>query len=334
MQRISRISSTILRSASAVALCGALLAQVQCTVGDDPNAEPVVLEGEERGDYTGTQYPVVLVHGLSGFDTVGGLVDYFHRVPYNLERSGTRVYTAQVSAFNDSETRGEQLADFIVANVTEPKVNILGHSQGAPTARVAASFIPERIASITSISGANRGSKVADLVRGVVPPDGGLEVGVVVIAEAFAKFLDLISGGNAPQDALAALETLTTPGAADVNSRHPWGLDPATPCGTSGEDVDILGHPVKVFSWVGTDTLTNIFDLADPLLVTTGLAFGGEPNDGLVSQCSQSLGAVVYDNQAMNHADSINHIFGIHSLWLDPISLYRRHVNRLKNRGL
>lgn len=315
----------------ALGLCVALLMQTQCTVGD---TEPEEVPEWERGDYSSTQNPILLVHGLSGFDSVGGLVDYFHRVPYNLERSGARVYVAQVSAFNDSEQRGQQLADYITENIVEPQVNILAHSQGAPTARVAASFIPERIASITSINGANKGSKVADVVRGIVPPDGLIEGGVEVLANAFAALLDLLSSGGQPQDAIDALETLTTVGAADVNSRHPWGLDLVNECGYPGEDIDVLGHEIKMFSWVGTDTFTNVFDVSDPFLTTTGLAFAGEPNDGLVGQCSQYLGDVVFDNQDMNHIDAINHLFGVHSLWLEPITLYRMHVNRLKNRGL
>lgn len=312
-------------------LCTAALAQTQCTVG----AEQEQVEYEElRGDYASAKYPVLLVHGVVGFDTVGGLVDYFHRIPYNLERSGARVYTSQVSFFNDSESRGEQLADYIVENVSESKVNILAHSQGSPTARVAASFIPERIASITSINGANKGSRVADVLRGVIPPDSAIEGGVAVIAEAFAKIVDLLTSGGHPQDAVAALETLTTPESEALNERHPWGVDRDDPCGYPGEDIDVLGHPIKMFSWVGTSRLTNVFDFVDPLLVTTGLTFGGEPNDGLVGQCSQYLGEVVYDNMNMNHVDVINHLFGIHSLWLDPVSLYRKHVNRLKRRGL
>lgn len=319
------------RTVWVVALCGALLLQVQCTVGEPTEQE---VPEWERGDYSSTTYPVLLVHGLSGFDSVGGLVDYFHRVPYSLERSGARVYVAQVSAFNDSEERGEQLADFITENVTEDKVNILAHSQGSPTARVAASFVPERIASITSISGANKGSRFADVVRGIVPPDGIVEGGVETLANAFASLLDLLTSGGQPQDAIDALETLTSVGAADVNSRHPWGVDVDNECGAPGMDTDVLGHDIKMFSWVGTDTFTNIFDVTDPFLVTTGLAFAGEPNDGLVGQCSQYLGEVVWDSQAMNHVDAINHLFGVHSLWVEPLTLYRLHVNRLKNLGL
>ena len=36
----------------------------------------------------------------------------------------------------------------------------------------------------------------------------------------------------------------------------------------------------------------------------------------------------------MNHVDAINHLFGARSWRTDPVSLYRSHANRLKNRGL
>lgn len=319
------------------ALCAALLCQVQCIVGDDPAATNTASDSlsDDRADrsYTRTQYPIVLVHGIVGFDDIGGLINYFHRVPYNLERSGARVYVSQVSFFNDSEVRGEQLADYIASNIPEPKVNIFAHSQGSPTARAAASFIPDRVASITSINGVNKGSRVADVVRGVVPVDSRIEGGVGAIANALGSMVDLLSGGGHAQDAVAALDTLTTPGTADLNTRHGWGVDTVNYCGSTAEDVDVLGHDIKMFSWVGTNTFTNVFDALDPFLVTTSLVFG-EPSDGLVGRCSQYLGNVVYDNQSMNHLDAVNQLFGIHSVWLDPITLYRAHANRLKNRGL
>jgi triacylglycerol lipase len=290
--------------------------------------------GHSSAGYTETKHPIVLVHGLSGFDTIGGLMDYWHGVAWNLERSGAKVYTAQVSAFNDSEERGLQLRDYIVNQIPETKVNIFAHSQGSPTARVAASFIPERIASITSIGGANKGSPVADVLRGVIPPGGAIEGGATGLLNAFGGLLNLLSGSSNPQDALAAMETLTTAGSADLNTRHGWGVNTSSACGTTPENVDVFGNNIKMFSWVGTDVFTNIFDPSDYFLATTSLAFGGETNDGLVSQCSQYLGNVVYNNKAMNHLDEVNLLFGVRSLWLNPISLYRGHANRLKNRGL
>ncbi len=294
----------------------------------------LLLSSVTHAGYTETRYPIVLVHGLSGFDTVGGLLDYYHTVSWNLERSGAKVYTAQVSAFNHSEERGMQLRDFIVNQVPEAKVNLIGHSQGAPTARVATTLIPERIASVTSIGGVNKGSKVADVIRGIIPPDSGVEGGAVGLLNAFGSLIDLLSSSSLPQNSLAALETLTTPGTADLNSRHGWGVDMTRECGSTGENVNVYGNNVKMFSWVGTSVFTNVFDPTDYALLATSAAFGGEANDGLVSKCSQYLGNVVYNNKNMNHLDEVNQMLGVRSLWLNPISLYRAHANRMKNRGL
>ena len=58
--------------------------------------------------YTETKYPIVLVHGLFGFDNIGA-VEYFYTVPFYLRIDGAKVYTVQVSAANSTEVRGEQL---------------------------------------------------------------------------------------------------------------------------------------------------------------------------------------------------------------------------------
>ncbi len=55
--------------------------------------------------YTQTRYPIVLVHGLFGFDKLLG-VDYFYGIPQALSRDGAKVYVAQVSATASSEQRG------------------------------------------------------------------------------------------------------------------------------------------------------------------------------------------------------------------------------------
>ncbi|MCV5343391.1 alpha/beta fold hydrolase, partial [Escherichia coli] len=76
---------------------------------------------------------------------------------------------AQVSATNSSEVRGEQLlaqVETLLAAIGAEKVNLIGHSHGGPTTRYVASVRPDLVASVTSIGGVNKGSKVADLVRG------------------------------------------------------------------------------------------------------------------------------------------------------------------------
>ncbi len=281
-------------------------------------------------NYTKTKYPIVLVHGFSGFDNVGGLIGYFHTVPYNLRRSGAKVYVPSVSAFNSSEARGQQLSNYLVS-LPENKFNLIGHSQGSPTSRVAAALVPHKVASVTSVNGANKGSKVADVLLGLVPEGVGQNL-IAGILNSAGEVINFFAGANNEQDALAAATTLSSAGSEQLNNA----LDNkgiSSNCGSISENVNIDGHNIKMFSWSGNWAVTNIFDVTDGFLGTTGLAFGFERNDGLVSVCSAKLGRVISTRYHMNHVDAINHLFGVRG-WTNPVSLYRAHANRLKNKNL
>jgi len=84
--------------------------------------------------YTQTKYPIVLVHGLFGFDKLGP-VEYFYGIPAALRSGGAQVYVTTVSAANSTEVRGEQLLSQvrqILAATGAAKVNLIGHSHGGP----------------------------------------------------------------------------------------------------------------------------------------------------------------------------------------------------------
>lgn len=277
--------------------------------------------------YTQTRYPIVLVHGLFGFDNLGPL-EYFYGIPGALRSGGAQVYVTSVSAANSTEVRGEQLlfqVRQILAATGAEKVNLIGHSHGGPTSRYVASVRPDLVASVTSIGGVNQGSKVADALVGAAP-DLLFRVG-----DALGGFLGLISGSpSLPQHAYAAAQSLSTAGTAAFNARHPAGL-PSTPCGEGAHQA----NGVYYFSWSGAKPYTNIFDPADPFLAVTSLAFGGEKNDGLVTSCSSHLGRVIRDDYRMNHLDQINHMVGItHLFETSPVTLFRQHANRLQGLGL
>ncbi len=283
--------------------------------------------------YTETKYPIVLVHGLFGFDSLAGF-DYFYGIPQALSKSGAKVYVAQISATNSSEVRGEQLlaqVENVLAITGADKVNLIGHSHGAPTARYVASVAPEMVASVTSIGGVNKGSRVADLVRNTIPEDSVSEAVAVELARALTTIVGVLSGGSdLPQDGLSSLQALTTEGSLAFNERYPEGV-PQSACG-DGEWQAANG--VYYYSWTGTSTYTNALDPTDPALFILGLAFD-EPNDGLVGKCSAHLGRVIRDDYKMNHLDEINGLLGIHHLFeTDPKTLYRQHANRLKQQGL
>ena len=110
--------------------------------------------------YTETQYPIVLAHGLFGFDAILG-VDYWYKVPETLQKDGATVFLTSVANSNSPEVRGEQLiaeVERVLAITGADKVNLIGHSHGGPTTRYVASVRPDLVASVTSISGVNKGT--------------------------------------------------------------------------------------------------------------------------------------------------------------------------------
>jgi hypothetical protein len=65
-------------------------------------------------------------------------------IKFDLARNGANVYATQVSPFNSTEIRGEQLAqqvEEIIAITGQTKVNLIGHSQGGPTTLLRAGLI-------------------------------------------------------------------------------------------------------------------------------------------------------------------------------------------------
>lgn len=282
-------------------------------------------------DYTKTKYPIVLAPGVLGFDKLVGFVDYWYQIPSGLQDGGAQVYTTSASALNSSEARGEQLlsqVQTILAISGAQKVNLIGHSHGGFSIRYVADAIPTRVASLTMVHSPVKGSPVADFVNGVVPA-GTAQSLVGSISDAVMGILDFLAGNNRPEDSLAALSSLTTAGAATFNATHPNGV-PTTACGEGA----YTANGIKNYSWNGTSSFTNVLDPLDYFFGITGLA-GTEANDGLVGKCSSHFGKVLRDDYPWNHADAINHTFGVLGLFApNPVDVYREHANRLKNAGV
>ena len=287
-----------------------------------------------QSTYTKTKYPIVLVHGLFGFDSLLGAMDYWHGIPSELRSGGATVYVASVSQAHFSEVRGEQLIaqlDTLRAVTGKQKFNLIGHSHGGPTIRYVASVRPDLVASITSVGSPHTGSKVADALNTALPSGSPLRPLVAGFANALGSLIAFLDGNSsAAQDAIGALTSLSSSGAAQFNARHPQAM-PTSNCGQGAAVV----NGIRYYSWGGTSTLTNVFDPSDGMLVAGGLFFGREANDGLVGRCSSHLGTVLRDNYPWNHLDEVNQIFGIRGLFSsDPRSVVRSHANRLKNAGL
>lgn len=283
--------------------------------------------------YTKTQHPIVLVHGLLGFDQLFGVYDYFYRIPGELADDGATVYVVNVSSSNFSEVRGEQLIDeldTLVALHGHSRFNLIGHSHGGPTIRYVASVRPDLVASITSVGSPHTGSDVADGLRQAVPPGSALESIIAGFVDGLSVLLEFLSGDDDPQNALGALASLSSEGAAIFNAAYPEGM-PASPCGQGASVV----NGIRYYSMGGTGVVTNILDVSDAFLGASSLFFGFEDNDGLVGRCSSHLGTVLRDDYYWNHLDEVNQILALRSWFApNPVSVYRSHANRLKNAGL
>jgi triacylglycerol lipase len=282
--------------------------------------------------YTQTKYPIVLVHGLLGFDAIGP-INYWYNIPQALQSGGATVFISQESAVNSSEVRGEQLLQELrqlQAAYGYQKFNLIGHSQGGQTVRYVAAVAPDLVASVTTVGTPHQGSKVADGLEHDTA-QWGMTAFVESVVTAFGTFIDWLAGTpGLPQNALGALESLDTPGAQAFNASYPQGA-PTSNCGQGPSVV----NGIRYYSAGGTSVWTNVFDLSDPALALTATYFGSEANDGLVSQCSSHWGTVLRDNYPWNHLDEVNQAFGLRGLFApDPAAFYRSQANRLQSLGL
>lgn len=279
-----------------------------------------------------TKYPIVLAHGMSGFDEILGIVDYWYGIPSELRDYGATVYVTTVSQFNSTEMRGEQLIDqieTIVAISGKPKVNLIGHSHGGLDVRYVAAVRPDLVASVTSVGSPHKGADLADFLAANIRGGSFGEAVLAAFANSLGDVLAFLTGHSNPQDAIAALGSLTSAGVATFNASYPQGV-PTTSCGEGAFSV----NGIRYYSWSGTGILTNALDVSDGLMALTSL-FYDMANDGLVDRCSSHLGDVIRDNYFMNHIDEINHALGLVSLLdTNPKTVFRNHANRLKNLGL
>lgn len=112
--------------------------------------------------------PVVLVHGLCGFDRLYAfrrpVLDYFPGVREQLQASGNRVLSARLSPTAGIAQRAADLKRFIDWEVPVGQVHIIGHSLGGLDARYMISRLGmgRRVRSLTTIGTPHRGSSFAD----------------------------------------------------------------------------------------------------------------------------------------------------------------------------
>lgn len=132
--------------------------------------------------YTYTRYPIVLVPGILCYDNLA-ILNYFYGIEFALEMEawdgwwlGKRQQTVfiMLSPLQNTGERGIDLAQQIeelMDTLNVEKVNIIAHSHGSTTSRVAMKILaeealangrPNPVASLTTIAGPHYGTAAAD----------------------------------------------------------------------------------------------------------------------------------------------------------------------------
>lgn len=134
------------------------------------------------GGYTQTEYPIILVPGVTGFDTLIGCIDYWYGMERDLRNGGAKVMSVAVTGWNgvyegdvlpghdSSGLRGPQLERIILDFMNGSnewgqrfdKVNIIAHSHGSTTSRYFLNRHADKVASLTTIAGPHKGTPAAD----------------------------------------------------------------------------------------------------------------------------------------------------------------------------
>lgn len=307
----------------------------------DVAAEPLILEGfpafalptessaeplpeppsEGIPEGLGPPYPVVLVHGFSGFTDFGPL-DYFFQIVAMLEDEGHEVFAPALPPYNGSDERAQVLAaavDDILADTGRRKVHLIAHSQGGVDSRrlIAGLGYDDRVSSLTTIATPHRGTPLADAAEdapdSVLNPAGqmlGWLIGALENPPSDQAWIT-DQGQDVSNPALAAAaRQLSTFGMGDFNALHP---DPPG---------------VPIFSVVGYSNLVGApdfcddgllfprsgrIDPVDPLLVSSGLLLSGlnpfspRANDGIVPSDSMRWGTLLGCVPA-DHFDEVGQI--------------------------
>jgi triacylglycerol lipase len=113
------------------------------------------------------RYPVVLAHGLMGFDEIRigrARHVYFRGVPERLRRDGCVVHACRVAGTASIAERAAELAAFVRA-LPAKRVNLVAHSMGGLDARYALAKLglARNVASLVTVGTPHLGTPLADL---------------------------------------------------------------------------------------------------------------------------------------------------------------------------
>jgi triacylglycerol lipase len=241
--------------------------------------------------------PVVLAHGLFGFERIGvgrwTLATYFRGIPEYLRSLGVRVIVTRVHPTAGISFRARKLGERINEVYPEGPLHIIGHSMGGLDARqlLAEAGWAGRVVSLTTIAAPHRGSSLSVAASGHFGPVYGL---LRSIGWDHQGFFDLL-----PEAIERWRESLPTP--------------PGVPCYT------LAGNPAPD---AVCRPLRRLYD---------HIAERDGENDGLVSVSSATGFGTVLDSCPVDHLRQMNWCTGLPGRVVrsDVRKLYRRILDTI-----
>ena len=265
-----------------------------------------------------TRFPIVLVHGWTGFEAIGPLT-YFYNVVVTLEQLGYPLAVAVLDPYNHTSVRSGQLAEQIDETLTlwrARKVDLLGHSQGGIDSRAAVSSHArgDVVSVVLTVASPHRGTYLTDVALGLAP--GAAE-------QLVGGLLNFIGAVTAQQksDALASFYSLS--------EQHMQGeFNPQNPDDPRVKYISYTGRTCDSLAYL--DPENNCQELCDPLIAWAYrmLKDTRGDNDGLVTLESAKWGEYRGEMIA-DHIDEVGQIAGITDLKFDHLAFYRDRARDL-----
>lgn len=274
--------------------------------------------GDADPSRRGPPYPIVLAHGLGGFEHLADVkqLEYFYKIPELLRDEGEVVHVTTVDPFDDSYKRGHQLLQQVKQFTSDnnwDKVHIVGHSQGGLDARYVAHHRPDLVASVVTIATPHHGTKISDIATKTIEYSNTEKV-IDALVEVLGRALYDKNGEKTR--ATEAIRQFSQPAIKEFNNRitNKPAVYYASIAGRSGSlveqsDCESPKTPSFLNGWEYT------VDPVDSTLRATESTLDGPtgtvPNDGLVrvekAKWGEFLGCVPAD-----HFDEVGQVLGDH----------------------
>jgi triacylglycerol lipase len=338
-------------------------------------------------DQTWTKYPIVLVPGVFSWDNIlGADINYFYQVEEAIEISSfsmnffkqplhQETHFIPLNPWQNTFDRAadlKQKLDALMAKHNYKKVNLIAHSHGSTTSRLAVRWMaqeaasqnrPTPIASLTTIAGPHFGTPVADYYM------ANENEALATLLNLSGNFMSLISFGPTDtgtgmfeyvgvdtQDSAAVFKDFSQEEITKFNELYPsaglpegaglYGEGAVTTDGAhAGNGLGEAMNPddpeaILYYSWTGNvgNGWNTAPDLSDAVMAITNnmnkeMGYNGDA-DGFIPVTSSHFGKVICDDYYWNHIDEINNLLGIVSPdAANPLTVYRLHAQRLQQAG-